>query len=367
MAVDNIFSPSFGNRPSQLVGREMLLKQLIDGLNAPIGARERVTVLLGQRGFGKTVLLWELAERAASEGYIVASPTIASEGMLERIIEKIQEAGDKQISEKKMRLSGATAGALGFSVGLQFTPEIHQTKTAQYRLSQLAKAVTSQGKGLLILVDELQANSTDIRNLVITYQELIGEKQNVSLVMAGLPGAVSATLNDKVLTFLNRANKVALDPLPDTDIDAFLKKSFESLQLVLPEEFRKNAVEQIHGSPYMLQLLGHALVLYSDGKSEISRSDFDAAVASAKNDFVNDICETSLAALSEKDKEFLIAMAAFPESAQTRELAEKMGVTSDYAQKYRRRLLDAGIIKEAGFGRVDFAVPYLREWLVRTS
>ena len=41
----------------------------------------------------------------------------------------------------------------------------------------------------------------DIRRLVIAYQELVGEGLDVALVMAGLPGAVSATLNDHVLTF----------------------------------------------------------------------------------------------------------------------------------------------------------------------
>ena len=50
---------------------------------------------------------------------------------------------------------------------------------------------------MLILIDELQANSEEIRQLVSLYQELVGERLNVALVMAGLPGAVSATLNDK--------------------------------------------------------------------------------------------------------------------------------------------------------------------------
>lgn len=81
----------------------------------------------------------------------------------------------------------------------------------------------------MILVDELQANSQDVRELVAVYQELIGENLNVALVMAGLPGAVSATLNDRVLTFLNHAKKVTLAALPAMDIEAFYAGAFKDL------------------------------------------------------------------------------------------------------------------------------------------
>ncbi len=93
MVHDEIFSPSFGNRPSYLVGRQDIMTSLIEGLSGAPGSKDRAVVLLGQRGSGKTVLLWELAVRAAKDGLVVASPMIASEAMLTRIVEKIQESG----------------------------------------------------------------------------------------------------------------------------------------------------------------------------------------------------------------------------------------------------------------------------------
>lgn len=62
MVADTIFSPSFGNRPSYLVGRETIIREFMHGLESEPGNRDRAMVLLGQRGSGKTVLLWELAE-----------------------------------------------------------------------------------------------------------------------------------------------------------------------------------------------------------------------------------------------------------------------------------------------------------------
>lgn len=45
------------------------------------------------------------------------------------------------------------------------------------------------------------------------------------------------------------------------------------------------------------------------------------------------------------------------------EIASVMGETQDYAQKYRRRLIDAGIIEPTGRGKVSFVVPYLEGYL----
>lgn len=45
------------------------------------------------------------------------------------------------------------------------------------------------------------------------------------------------------------------------------------------------------------------------------------------------------------------------------DVAQRMGVKSDYAQKYRRRLIDAGVIEAPRRGEVSFAVPYLADYL----
>ena len=107
---ETIFSPSFGNRPSYLVGRETVISTFISGLEQEPGNRDRAMLMLGQRGSGKTVLLWELADRARKLGFVVATPTVASEDMLERIVEKIQEAGKPYVN--KRRLPKLASGSL---------------------------------------------------------------------------------------------------------------------------------------------------------------------------------------------------------------------------------------------------------------
>ena len=91
--------------------------------------------------------------------------------------------------------------------------------------------------------------------------------------------------------------------------------------------------------------------------------DFKYALETAVSDYKNDICQTALNALSDKDIEFLRAMAADEGESRISDIAGRLGVSGDYAQMYKRRLLDGGIIEQQGRGRVKFAVPYLREHL----
>lgn len=363
MLKDSVFSPSFGNRPTYLVGRDDILRRFDQGLQSAPGNRDRAMVLLGQRGSGKTVLLWELADRARKQGFVVATPTIASEGMLERVVEKIQDDGQRYVKDKTSHISGGSVGALGFSVGLQFTREVQETKTFQFKLTQLARRLTKAGHGVLILVDELQANSPEIRQLVIAYQELVGEGLDVALVMAGLPGAVSATLNDHALTFLNRARKVELGPLAVRDVAAFYRAAFAELRIAVSDDLCLAAAQATKGSPYMLQLIGHNMVLRAGSDDAVVQETLQLAVADSREDYETDVCETTMAALSDVDGAFLHAMAGDSDESAVAEIAQRMDVTYDYAQKYRRRLIDAGVICAPSRGKVAFAVPYLADYL----
>ena len=182
--------------------------------------------------------------------------------------------------------------------------------------------------------------------------------------MAGLPGAVSATLNDRVLTFLNRARKVTLEPLSVGDVDAYYQRAFEELGLDIPSDLRLDAARATQGSPYMLQLIGYNIANRCQAGERVTPEQVDGAIEASTADFENDVCETTLAALSDQDVAFLAAMTD-DEGGVSRisNVAERMSVTPDYAQKYRRRLIDAGVIEQARRGYVRFAVPYMADYL----
>ena len=61
-----MFVPSFGNRPRNLVGREEMISTFEAALQSIPGSRDRAMLMLGQRGSGKTVLLLDFADIAAT-------------------------------------------------------------------------------------------------------------------------------------------------------------------------------------------------------------------------------------------------------------------------------------------------------------
>ena len=358
-----VFSPSFGNRPSELIGRDSVMESLLDGLRNPPGSRERASLITGQRGMGKTVLLLEFAERAREAGYIVASPTIASEDMLERVIEKIQTEGESITRDRNKTLPGGSIGFLGFSAGLQFTRDEEEKMSFSYKLTKLVEAINSAGKGVLILIDEIQAASPGMKQLIIAYQELVGLNADVAVAFAGLPGAVSGLLNDKVLTFLNRANKIKLDPLKKGEVDSYYVHAFEKAGITLAEKLRSHAVDATDGSPYMMQLIGYYIYKYADDAGVISEETLERAIAVAKEQFINDVCLTPLNGLSDVDISFLMAMLQDEKASNMAEISARMGVSNEYAQRYKKRLVDAGVIVQPRRGEVEYMIPLLADYL----
>lgn len=146
-------------------------------------------------------------------------------------------------------------------------------------------------------------------------------------------------------------------------MDAFFARSFQTLGLSVASDVRREAAVATCGSPYLLQLIGHNLVLYAHEDGCVDEAVLHDAVAAARGDFENDVCGTTLAALSERDVDFLRAMVCDARTSRMADIARRMGVTPDYAQKYRKRLLDAGVIEAPRRGEVAFAVPYLADYL----
>ena len=74
-----------------------------------------------------------------------------------------------------------------------------------------------------------------------------------------------------------------------------------------------------------------------------------------------------MASLSEKDIEFLKAMSLDDKESAISDIGERLNVNSAYVQRYKKRLLQSGVIDNERRGYVDFAVPYLREYLLSDS
>ncbi len=359
---DTLFSPAFGNKPGTLVGRDFDMKLLAAGLDAVPGSKERARLIIGQRGLGKTVLLLELADYARQHNYIVASPTVVSGDMLERILEKLERDGQKYLPPKKNRITGGTLGFLGFSAGIQTEGDKEPEKSFAYRLLDFCIKAKDAGKGVLILIDEVQGNSEELKKLIIAYQEMVGEGQNIAVVFAGLPATVSQALNQHVLTFFNRASRLQLAPISVSEIAIYYHKCFERLGISISDPWIDRAAAETGGSPYMMQLIGHYITISASDDGVITEPEYHRALSYARKEFIADICETTLSPLSERDIDFLEAMSQDEKESSIKDLCTRLHVEPSFGQRYKNRLIQAGVIVSKRRGFVEYAVPYLNEY-----
>lgn len=358
----NVFHPSFGSRPDRIVGRDEVIAQFLAGLDREPGHRDRATLVLGQRGMGKTALLLQLAEEAKAKGYVSARVT-AGEDMLEEIIESIQLEGSEFVAARQTRVKGFSAGALGFSLGLTFSDEVRDNYGFRTKLSLLCDRLCENDRKILLLVDEVQPNSDAMRALASTYQHLAGEGKEIAIVMAGLPGSISRVLNDEVLTFLNRARKQHLGPLAPRDIMTYYSEAFERERRMLPAEQLHRAAKATQGFPYLLQLIGFYVVEFTAEGDTVDDLVLEKAIAASREDLIEDVFSPTLNRLSEMDVTVLRAIAKQGDVAKVSEVIAELGVNNSYFQQYRARLIDSRVIESPREGVVEISVPYLGDYL----
>lgn len=90
---------------------------------------------------------------------------------------------------------------------------------------------------------------------------------------------------------------------------------------------------------------------------EIDVENAATGVELARNEMADGVLAYTYLDLSAGDKRFLAAMLNEPRDVPLARVAEKMGVGSNYASQYRKRLLEQGIISEPAKGYVRFEMP----------
>ncbi|MCL2808352.1 MAG: ATP-binding protein [Coriobacteriia bacterium] len=362
MRNEQSFLPAFGNKPKYIIGRGGVTSEFVNSLALPVGHRNRATILIGQRGTGKTTLLLNF-EEIAEQADIVCARVAASDEMLDEIIQAIQLNGAKYVPSSKAKVKGISVGVLGFSFGLTFSEEAKTQLGFRMKLSLLCDELEKHDKGVLILVDEVQTSTAAMRTLATTYQHLVGEGKNISVVMAGLPSSISTVLNDDILTFLNRANKVFLEPLPYGEISAAYANEFARQGKTVAPEVLKEVAKATRGYPYLFQLVGYYILKYSQSSNAITEETVKLATHTSREEMVSSIFNAALAPLSQRDKDFLKAMSKDIEFSRVSDIRQRMKVSQAYVQMYRSRLIEAGVVSPAGRGLIAITIPYLGEYL----
>ncbi|NEG72441.1 ATP-binding protein [Bifidobacterium ramosum] len=362
----NPFKPSAGHLPPTLIGRDIILSDFEEGLDNGSGAPGRLMRVTGARGVGKTVMLTEFRRIAEQRGWQTLSET-ASSGMTQRLIDSMQpQKGNFSLSFEPSVSVMNIGGSLG---GLHYERS-RMPLTLRQAMSTRLDELERHGNGLLITIDEAQAaDRDDMVSIATAIQHLTSENRNLAFVFAGLPSMTSRWLNDDVMTFLRRAQPERLGDVPLSEVSQALTSTFRETGVELDGEPLQIATEATAGYPFMIQLVGYHIWRIAirnhnvDESFTVSVNEAEAGVRDALSRLGDTVHGPELDGLSPIDRTYLLAMAQDDGPSSTSTIAERMGKDVKYAGIYRMRLIEAQVIEDRGYGKVDFAIPYLREYL----
>ena len=358
--LDNPFTPTFGQVPANMAGRDRLLREMGQALNARTRAPELTMLLSGARGSGKTVLLASIAEEAQRSGWVCAS-TVAAEGMLEDIlVQAVDKAGHfVDIPGQSNSLTGVGIGQI---LSLEWERGGEQPANWRLRMQKLISALEEAGSGLVVLVDELDPSVEEAVQLASIYQLFVMENRKVALVMAGLPYNIERAKGDKRISFVRRAQQRRLGRVADIEVGEAIRKTVVGAGRSIGDEALEIAVGTAAGFPFMIQLVGYRMWARSPENDEISAEDARVGSALAQEELRSYVLESTYRDLSDGDVAFLKAM--LPDAGQSlmKDVAARMGKSSSYASTYRERLLRQGVIGEPDRNAVGFELPGFREF-----
>lgn len=147
--------------------------------------------------------------------------------------------------------------------------------------------------------------------------------------------------------------------VPDDEIARGLQETANLSTWTFTQNALALAVQIAAGYPYMMQLIGWESFerARATNPGTLEARHVEAAADPALRRLNRSVLYTLDKRVSTAELAFLFAMAQDPQESRMRDIAKRMGQSPQYANVYRQRLLDAGLIVQIDRGIVDFAIP----------
>lgn len=365
-SLTNPFVPTFGASPPLLAGRNGVITRLERALRHGPTHPDYTLLLTGRRGYGKTVLLNSAETVARDNGWSVVSLSASSgtfrSELLSIVTDNLRDDGSK------FRLASLQVFGVGGSVVERHpSPPASTPPLIRTALTGAADHMAAQGAGLLVTVDELQAGDpVEMREFATAIQHITRrELRPLAFVGAALPEVEDTLLADPGMTFFQRCARVPLGALSMDDTHLAIEDPIRDSGGRIDADAVAAAVEYAAGYPFMVQLVGfHSWDICNDPAAGIALKDVEAGLIEALVVLVEQIIRPVWKALSPVDKAFLFAMAQDDTVSHVADIADRLGKDGNYVNYYRQRLLRAGVVAVEGRGRLRFAHPVMRTWLL---
>ncbi len=336
----NPYSLQFGKIPKTYVERISAIDTVCEGfLNDDINC----FIITGVRGSGKTVLLTEIKKRFEDEKDWIVVEINPQDDLRIGLAAKLYEVPELSASFAVEKLNFTK---FGFGIEVKKVPPIFDIESG---LDKMFKIIKKHKKKVLVAIDEV-SSTENMKKFASTFQLLIREEYPLYFVGTGLPNNIFKLQNEENLTFLNRANKIELEPLNFTRIRDNYAKTFS-----FDNETAGRYASYVKGYSFAFQLMGYLLWTMKGSSEEDILNEFDYRL--------EDLVYGSIwKSLSSTDISICICMSLLckelgTDKVKVGNLAEEMNITSGFLNVYKNRLMRSEVIKSAGYGYISFTLP----------
>lgn len=381
------YTPGAGHIPRVLAGRDGLLRDWQLVLNDIIaGGRVRAQdmILAGPRGVGKTVTVSAFAELAKDQGFEVVNLQAVSghAGLVEALLQRArtrlaEDAGPWQRARKAFeRVGGVNLSVAGFGGGIATHKQQDHAApgldagTLADALATLAAEVRKDAHsgGVLVTVDELQvASAPDLALLAATLHRLNVDHPSAAVLFAGtgLPFTPDV-LRKAGVTHPDRLFVLESIPLTLEHDDAryAVVEPARQAGVVWTPEAAATVVEASNGYPAHLQLFAHATWIAAAGPDQITLADVETALPQVAAQLERRTLGPRWDRISDRQMEFLAALALHGGRASTATIATTLGRTQQDLSWLREELIEEGDIYAPKRGQLAMAVPLFNRYVL---
>lgn len=372
------FRPGYGVRPLILGGHGELLARIQAIFDHGDFAGMNAVLLAGVRGSGKTSMLSEIGARAEEAGWICIEST-ASRGFSDRITRStIPKLVNELDNPSRLELQRVSASLYNFvTVEAERTQERKAVDTLASDLKALG--ALHPERGILITIDEVSKTKSKVEEMSQFCNEIqmaISAGVNILIVFAGIVTEIDKLVTGPQLTFMQRARTEPFYLLDLAETERVLKETAQTGGRTIEEDALQYMSAASQGYPYLIQLVGDEAWRYDQTAARIDTEAARSGAQKMMGRIENEVLNRTIQDLSEKDRQFIDAMAEQPEGpVKIASIVTAMKKSSAYVEQYRLRLINSGYVipvdeygslrhpDERGAGHVAFALPYLRSYI----
>jgi hypothetical protein len=373
--IRNPYRPGFNQTPEMLAGREEVLEDLIDALEAV--AVDRFTppplLLVGSRGMGKTTLLAEAASQAGQRygwpaAHLELEPDKPFTGELADELERVAALVKQQGPQRAMQARSVTVQAKVAGVGGEVHFERASTEAAnelRNSFARLALAARERGSGFVLTLDEAHlADHAEMVAFAKVLQEATGHDWPVVVLIAGLPAMREP---DHTVTYFERATWHELGVLELDDALAALQRPAERAGRPMDHDAADMLASASGGYPYAVQLLGHHAWRQSAEQPRIDIAAAERALPRAQRQLERGLYASRWQAAAPTHRRYLAAVAELittGQSATGRAVADRLGKRTSDLSRVRDHLIKYGTLTVEQ-DTLRFTIPGMAEYVAR--